>query len=128
MSARQRNKGARGELELFRLLSCELGFAVSRNLLQTRDAGCDSLSVPGFVIEVKRQEQPFRAAWMAQAVEAAQSGEIPVVFYRRSRCAWFAYFRAADVLGDPSYSGIVRLEFADAVLFLREHLTTCAEC
>lgn len=128
MGAMQRNKGARGERELFCLLSDELGFAVTRNLSQTRDAGCDSLSIPGFVVEVKRQEQPFSYAWMAQAVAAVTNGEIPVVFHRRNRHPWFAYLRTADLMGDGAYTGCIRLDFADAVIFLREHMHGERKC
>ena len=56
MSASQRNKGSRGERELFALLTEQLGVTVTRNLSQTRAGGADALDVPGWSIECKRQE------------------------------------------------------------------------
>lgn len=123
MGALQRNKGMAGERELFKLLSAELGFVVERNLTQTRDAGCDSVSIPGFVVEVKRQEIPFTEKWMGQAIAAAKSGEIPVVFHRQSYQPWRMYIRTADLLNATAYTGIACLEFEDAVIFIRENLS-----
>lgn len=118
-----RNKGARGERELFKLLSDRLGIIVTRNLSQTRDAGCDSLSVPGFTIECKRVEAGFQSAWMRQAIAAIRPGhEIPVVFYRASRQPWRAAFRCSDLLRNPAYRGIAHLDLDDAATFLREAL------
>ncbi|MHB8225032.1 hypothetical protein [Acidithiobacillus sp.] len=118
-----RDKGSRGERELFALLSDRLGFVITRNLSQTRDAGCDSLSVPGFTIECKRVESPFRDAWMAQAVAAIHRGHaIPVVFYRASRHPWRAAFRAADLMKCPAYIGLVHLDLDDAATFMHERV------
>lgn len=118
-----RRKGANAERQLFALLSDRLGTAVTRNLTQTRDAGCDSLSVPGFAIECKRVESPFQNGWMTQAIAATHDGhEIPVVFYRQSRYPWRAAFRASDLLACPAYTGLVHLELDDACTFLRERL------
>ncbi|QER45288.1 hypothetical protein [Acidithiobacillus caldus] len=118
-----RNKGARGERELFALLSDRLGRVVTRNLSQTRDAGCDTLSVPGFTIECKRVESDFQAAWMAQAVAAIRPGhEIPVVFYRRSRRPWRGAFRLSDLLCCSAYVGLAHVDLDDAATIIRERL------
>lgn len=124
MSGRQsRDKGARGERELFALLSDRLGHIVTRNLSQTRDAGCDSLSVPGFAIECKRVESAFQNAWMAQAIASTRPGhEIPVVFYRASRQPWRAAFRASDLLESPAYTGLAHLDLDDAAMVMRERV------
>lgn len=126
MSGRKsRNKGARGERELFALLSARLGCAVTRNLSQTRDAGCDSLSVPGFAIECKRVESSFQSAWMAQAISSVCHGhEIPIVFYRQSRQPWRAAFRCSDLLHCTAYTGIAHLDLDDAATVMRESLMT----
>ncbi len=118
-----RNKGARAERELFHLLSDRLGFLVTRNLSQTRDAGCDSLSVQGFTIECKRVETAFQSAWMRQAIGATHSGhEIPVVFYRQSRHPWRAAFRCSDLLNCAAYTGLAYLDLDDAAAFMRERV------
>ncbi|MBU2862009.1 hypothetical protein HF290_16975 [Acidithiobacillus ferrooxidans] len=122
-----RNKGGRGERELFSLLSDRLGFVVTRNLTQTRDAGCDSLSVPGFAIECKRVESSFQSAWMRQAIEAIHDGhEIPVVFYRQSRHPWRAAFRCSDLLNHRAYTGLAHLDLDDAATFMREMVAPVA--
>ncbi len=116
-----KRKGARGEIELFKLLSERLGTVVTRNLTQTRDAGCDSLSVPHFAIECKRVETNFQNAWMNQAIASTDEvHEIPVVFYRQSRYPWRAAFRASDVLRVPAYTGLLHMELDDAATLMRE--------
>lgn len=124
MSGRKsRNKGARGERELFALLEERLGRVVHRNLSQTRDAGCDTLSIPGFAVEVKRQECEYKPAWMQQAVSATKAGhELPVVFFRRSRHPWRAAFRMSDLLKCAAYTGVAIIELDDACTVIREHL------
>ena len=120
-----RDKGGRGERELFHLLSERLGIVVTRNLTQTRDAGCDSLSVPGFTIECKRVESSFQKAWMQQAIAAIRPNhEIPVVFYRQSRYPWRAAFRTADLVKYPAYQGLAHLDLDDAATFMREAFTS----
>jgi hypothetical protein len=124
MSGRMsRNKGARAERELFALLSDRLGCIVTRNLTQTRDAGCDSLSVPGYALECKRVESTFQNAWMTQAIASTRPGhETPVVFYRASRHPWRAAFRTSDLLGSPAYTGLAHLDLDDAATVMRERV------
>ncbi len=120
-----RDKGARGERELFALLSDRLGISVIRNLSQTRDAGCDSLSVPGFTIECKRVESSFQKAWMTQAIAAIRPGHaVPVVFYRQSRHPWRAAFRVADLMKCPAYQGLAHVDLDDAATFMRASFQT----
>lgn len=91
MSASQRRKGARGELELAKLLSDELGVEITRNTDPQRVSGGDILTVPGFSIEVKRCETLRKRAWWQQAErQAARVRMEPVVFYRQSRKPWMA--------------------------------------
>ena len=89
MSAFQRNKGQRGERELFGMLSDELGFVVQRNIDQTRAGGADCLEIPGWAVECKRCETLNINAWWAQAEEQA-GNQIPILFYRQSRQPWKA--------------------------------------
>ena len=97
MSAMARNKGARAELEVLRLLGEELGQALQRNLSQTREGGADCICVKGFAIEVKRQEQLSRPAWWRQAVEQAQRlGVEPMLLYRRNHEPWTAWIHTID--------------------------------
>jgi hypothetical protein len=96
MSASQRNKGQRAELEVLRLLGAELGQQLQRNLQQTRAGGGDCLDVWGYVIEIKRQEALSRPAWWRQACrQAAGIGE-PMLLYRRNREPWQAWIHTRD--------------------------------
>jgi len=100
MAAMSRNKGAVGERELFGKLSDELGIVVQRKLGAARDGGCDSLDVPGWVIEVKRTETLLLSAYWAQArrqAEASGGGRRPVLFWRKSRAKWVAFMDPHDL-------------------------------
>jgi hypothetical protein len=116
MGRMSRTKGARGELELCRLLSEELGIEVRRNIGQARSGGADCLELPGFALEVKRCERLARPTWWAQAVEQGQkAGAEPIVFFRRSREPWQALIATAD--GDYRVAS-----WPAAILHLREKL------
>jgi hypothetical protein len=120
----QRNKGAAGERELFRLLSDDLGFVVRRNLTQTRGGGADGIDVPGFAIEVKRQEKLHINAWWSQTIEQA-GDRIPVLIYRQSRHPWRAVIDLHDL--DPStypqrHRDTAVVAYDTAVAFIRERL------
>lgn len=109
MAAMSRNKGAVGERELFGKLSDELGLVVQRKLSAARDGGCDSLDVPGWVIEVKRTETLLLSAYWAQAKRQAEdAGRKPVLFWRKNRAKWVAFMDPHDIApelfqpgGDP---------------------------
>ena len=97
MSKASRDKGARAEREVLKLLGDELGEILTRNLQQTREGGADCLAVKGFAIEVKRQERLSRPSWWAQAVEQAQRvGAEPMLLYRRNREKWKAFIHTRD--------------------------------
>lgn len=84
-----RNKGARGENELAKILSDELGFIVKRKLGQARD-GADDLQVGRFRIEVKRRERLQVEDWCKQVEACSEPGEVPVVAFRRNGQPWRA--------------------------------------
>lgn len=95
MSAMQRRKGAAAEREVLKLLGEELGWALQRNLTQTREGGADCLCIEGWAIEVKRCERLSRPAWWRQAVEQAKRvGAEPMLVFRRSREPWTAWVHA----------------------------------
>ncbi|MBU2852916.1 hypothetical protein [Acidithiobacillus ferriphilus] len=127
MAKMQRDKGMRGERELLGLLSEQLGTVVQRNLVQTRDSGADSLSIPGFSIEVKRQETPFRQAWWDQ-VNATRTrtgvapckGVIPVLFYRQSRHPWTAVFDLADIYPNVDAGSLCHTDLPTICQLIRE--------
>lgn len=124
MAKMQREKGARGERELFALLSEQLGVVVQRNLVQTRDSGCDSLSIPGFSIEVKRHETPFRNAWweQAEATRLQNGGVIPLLFYRQSRRPWTAVFDLSDFYPSVDHGSLCHTDLFTICQLIREEL------
>lgn len=142
MGKMQRDKGARAERELFALLSDELGTIVQRNLVQTRDSGADSLSIPGFAIEVKRHETPFRQAWWDQVnatrhqngfaackglapckgFAPGKGGLTPLLFYRQSRHPWTAVFDLADFLPNVDADSLCHTNLSTICQLIREEL------
>ena len=103
MSAQPRRKGKKGENELARLLSAELGVLVSRNLAQAREGGNDLL-LPGWSLEVKRAARPRLAEWWQQTLQQAeQSGNRPALAYRIDRHDWRVVVRLADLA--DNYAG-----------------------
>ena len=103
MSASQRNKGARGERELFGILSDLLGTCVRRNVDQARNGGADGMEVPGWAIECKRVESGFQSAWWSQAIDQAQrAGRRPALAYRASRQPWRVRLWLGDAVASVS--------------------------
>lgn len=92
MSARERRKGASGELEVAAILRAR-GWP---NAKRTSDGRAqiergDIADGPERVhLEVRRREAVAIWAWLAQAAAEARSGDAPVVVFRRNRSAWYA--------------------------------------
>ena len=98
-----RNKGAAGERELAGLIRDHLGVHLVRNLLQTRQGGCDLVVNPdqqgpvaellrGFAIEVKRTaratESTIKGYWRQAVSQADEAGKLPVLAFREDRQGW----------------------------------------
>ena len=87
-----RSKGARGELELCRLLAENLGGIFTRNLKQYQQSqeGDVSQLVGPYLIEVKNCASITNIkAWWQQAVTAANKvGAIPCLAYKIPRKGW----------------------------------------
>jgi len=92
-----RNKGARGENELAKLLSDELGFVVKRKLGQARD-GADDITVGPFRIECKRQETLSIMKWCRQVEACSGKDEIPTVTFRQNGEQWRVVLRLEHFL------------------------------
>lgn len=84
-----RSKGSRGELELSKILTDELGFEVKRKLGQARDGG-DDIQIGKYRIEVKRREALRLDDWCQQIEACCDSREVPIVAYRRNGQPWRA--------------------------------------
>ena len=94
-----RNKGARGEREVIKILqpihneeysAAELPIVdIERNLQQYIAGGNDIRGLHGISLEVKFCETFNLKAWWNQTVTQAERVKgIPVLIYRRSRIAW----------------------------------------
>jgi len=85
-----RNKGKRGEREVANLLNKRLGFeAFKRNIMQSRQGGCDLDTELPVAIEVKRQQSLQLGRWIKQAREQGRSiNKTPVLMYRRNNEDW----------------------------------------
>ncbi len=99
-----KNKGKVGEREVVQFLRA-FGFAARRG--QQYAGGDDSPDVVHNLyvasdcdihIEVKRTEKLSLWAALDQAEEDAPSGDIPVVFHRKSRKPWVVILNASDFL------------------------------
>jgi hypothetical protein len=88
-----RTKGAKAEREIANILK-GYGYDAHRGQQYSGLAGdADVVGVDGIHIEVKRREQFSDEPSLQQAERDARKGEIPVVFYRRSREKWKATMR-----------------------------------
>lgn len=85
-----RNKGGSGEREVAGILKAGLGIDISRTPRSGawKHAKGDLYGVPGFNVEVKRQERTRVEEWYQQSVDDTKEGEIPLLIYRRSRQPW----------------------------------------
>lgn len=96
---RSRDKGARGELELAHYLT-DHGHPARRG--QQYRGGSDSPDVvcPSLRVhwECKRVERLRLPEAMAQAIDEAAPGQLPVVAHRRNGGDWLAILRLDDLL------------------------------
>lgn len=86
-----RDKGKRGELEIVNYYK-QYGFDTVRTApLQAGfvEGAADVSGIPGFHIEVKRQEALNIWAALAQAERDAPEGVVPTVHFRRNRSGWY---------------------------------------
>jgi hypothetical protein len=86
-----RDKGARGEREIVGLLRAH-GWTTSHRNFQSGGQGNGDIaySIPGVLLEVKREEKAKVWEWWEDATAKAGPGVIPVVPFRRNRSPWLA--------------------------------------
>jgi hypothetical protein len=100
MGKSSRDKGARGEREVAKILG------LRRNLSQSRD-GEDDLDHPDWYIEVKRCEARSLGAWWAKAERQAKGRRI-MIWHRPNSAEWQVYVRlsateAERLIAFPEY-------------------------
>jgi hypothetical protein len=121
MGKMSREKGKRGEREVFGLLSDLLGFVVKRNI-NARRGDCDSLEIPGWAPEVKRVESWTEAYWAQTVDQAERLGRKPVLFYRGSRRPWVAMVDLADLVLLPQRGHRIEMSLETFALIARESM------
>jgi hypothetical protein len=88
----ERAKGARGELEVARILR-EHGWPDAKRTSDGRaqiERGDIGDGPDGVHLEVRRRERAELWAWLADAERDARAGDAPAVVFRRSRSRWYA--------------------------------------
>jgi Holliday junction resolvase len=99
VSARERSKGARGELELAEIVR-GAGWPQARRTHDGREQhgrGDIANGPEGVSMECKRAERAEIWKWWQQA-EADADGATPVVAFRRSRSQWLAVIELDELL------------------------------
>jgi hypothetical protein len=100
VSASQRSKGARGELEVIHLLR-DAGWKDARRTSDGRgqqSRGDVTNGPQGCHLEIKRQERGNVPVWLRQAQADAGELDVPIVVHRPSRMEWMATLPLSDLL------------------------------
>ena len=93
-----RDKGAKGERELARVLS-ERGYQCRRGQQYCGANGdADVVGLPGVHIECKRVERLDLDKAMSQSVHDAKTGEMPIVAHRKNNHPWLVTMRLEDFM------------------------------
>lgn len=91
-----RTKGKRGELEVAHILK-DYGYHARRGQqFSGANGDADVVGLPGVHIEVKRVEKLNIDSAMAQSINDAREGEIPIVMHRKNRAAWMVTMQFED--------------------------------
>ena len=104
MAVNSKQKGARFERNLAKILRGEYGYGAARRTAQycgnTGEAS-DVVGLPGLHIEAKHQEQMRIYDWMAQAVRDAEAGGkncLPAVFHKKNNADILVTMRMEDFM------------------------------
>lgn len=93
-----RNKGARGEREIARIL-LEYGYLEAKRGQQRSGLEqADVIGLPGWHVESKRTERPVLWSAWAQANRDCPADAKPLVVTRKSKQPWLAILRFEDFL------------------------------
>ena len=109
MGKMQRTKGAAGEREIVGILK-SWGFIHARRTAPMQSGGGyhrsltedisypDVEGVPGYFLEVKRQEKTSIWKWLKQALKDCPQDKTPLVVFRRSRSEWYVALEFEELL------------------------------
>lgn len=127
-----RNKGKRGEREVIKLLQPVVDEVYSacgqqpplllRNLMQSDRGGFDIVGLEWLALEVKFQETLALGAWWSQTLEQCCEGQVPMLFYRRSRVAWRVRLWAWLPPEDYSVRVLADIDVDSALVYIKREL------
>ena len=103
MGSLSRDKGIRGELEIAKIISDELGFPVTRRV-RAHPGDSDLLGVAGWEVEVKRVRTvsvALKKTWWHQSTTQAEK-TLPALFWRVDRASWRVVWPLAVTLSAPA--------------------------
>jgi hypothetical protein len=99
LRAQPRSKGNRAEREVIDMLKARGWTGAYRNFQSGGQGGGDVIGGPPDVhIEVKHRERAAIYEWLAQAESECRPTDLPVVFFRRNKCGWYAVLEADELL------------------------------
>lgn len=104
MGVNIRTKGQSAEREIVKLIAPIVAKyypaeVVGRNLQQTASGGHDIAGVPGFAIEVKRQEAiHLKSCWEQTMRQAITAQGRPVLLYRQNHQKWRAVISIYEMM------------------------------
>lgn len=89
MKINSKRKGSAGEREVAALLR-EYGYNARRGIQSPGgQLEADVVGIPGYHLEIKRNEKLNISTAMAQSMRDAKPDEVPVVVHRKNREPWF---------------------------------------
>src|SRR4051812_25148425 len=100
MAKSQRVKGAVGEREIVNILKGR-GYLQARRVPNSgglHEKGDVADGIPGFHLEVKRQETTKILEWCRQSESEADENSIPLLIFRRNRDKWRVVLSLDDFL------------------------------
>lgn len=117
-----RDKGQRGERELLRWMEKRFSLGrLKRNHQQSDIGGADCIDIPGYAIEVKRQETLEIPAWWEQTKQQALAAEaFPILAYRQNRRKWL-FCLPASLINKESW-GYITLKEDEFIKWFRKRL------
>ena len=127
-----RDKGQRGEREVIALLQPVVNRTyeaaglepplLQRNQMQSHKGGYDIVGLDWLALEVKFQESFNVERWWVQCNQQCKEGQLPVLFYRKSRVAWrvrtYGYLDAEQLL----VRGVVDISLETFLFFVEKKI------
>jgi hypothetical protein len=129
-------KGKRGEREVCKMLQpivdkvyLERGLDIpklERNLMQSMKGGHDIVGLDWMALEVKHCEVLSLNSWWEQARRQAAKRKVPILLYRKTRCAWWCMVNGRIPIGFEGVGGWVKapvtISLADFLVYFEKRM------